>query len=113
MKCSDKSTCFMTSGNSDQSDHVYPAAFEVGSRCESISADGAELGGIRCAEERQPAEERIVFEVSCSTKVEVRSIGFNPCHSSKSKCCCCDYPSFSSGWRYGTDDNSGSCRQPN
>ena len=25
----------------------------------------------------------------------------------------CGYPSFSSGWRYGTNHNSGSCRQPN
>ena len=28
-------------------------------------------------------------------------------------CCCCDYPFSSSGWRYGTNDNSDSCRQPN
>ena len=28
-------------------------------------------------------------------------------------CCCCCYPSFSSGWRYGTNGNSSSCRQFN
>ena len=28
-------------------------------------------------------------------------------------CCCCDYRTSSSGWRYGTNGNSGSCRQPN
>ena len=28
-------------------------------------------------------------------------------------CCCCDYPFSSSGWRYGMNGNSGSCRQPN
>ena len=27
-------------------------------------------------------------------------------------CYCCDFPSSSSGWRYGTNGNSGSCRQP-
>ena len=30
-----------------------------------------------------------------------------------SDCCCSNYPSSSSGWRYGTNGNSGSCRQPN
>ena len=28
-------------------------------------------------------------------------------------CYCCDYPSSYSGWRYGTNGNLGSCRQPN
>ena len=37
----------------------------------------------------------------------------NPSCSACGHCCCCDYLFSFSGWRYSTNGNSGSCRQPN
>ena len=53
-------------------------------------------------------------EIHTYPSLEVLQIlATGPVTTATNERCCCDYPFSSSGWKYGTNGNSGTCRQPN